>query len=499
MNENNKEEYSISDSISLLNQKQNGNLDDFQQIKTEIIFSETEIKNKIEAIGYSSQQLKIILLSFMTISTEAMQLSDCVYLYIPLKEYFSLSSDILLQIAIACFMIGFGIGSFLLQYIKNYLSRDILVKSSYFILILLYIFVIFIKNIVVFVIIKFFVGMTIGVITPIIVNTLCEYLPSKRRYFTLNFIWGFIFIGQLIILITIYIFMPNFELEGIRIVYIVILINIVFSFILTIMLYSDSPRNLSIENRNNEASIIIKNMFEKEHIKYTKEEIDYIILYFKSGDNQNLEKSILSLFKTGLIKMTLLLISISFIASFLRFGSFVVYIPELQQMENFNSNHMINGHIASSFIGLIFGSLISIMTEFKYIGLIKISYILYGSSIIFSLLCIFYPLKINSFLAINILLYKIAYVSLTAYSVLIYPTKIRDISSGFLYFCKRCGNITAQFLFLNLVKEYPKIPIIILLVLSIIQVILVILLPVEPNTHDLDREFELENTKSKEK
>ena len=454
-----------------------------ESLRNDIIIGEL-----IEKIGYSSKQWTILLICFFVLSIEGIQLTDIAFMYIPLKEYYEIGNTEI-QIATSLLFTGFALGSILLQIIKKFISRRVLIRTTIVCEFIMHLLLTISPSIVYFILCKFILGFLIGITTPIIINVLCEYIPNKNRSFTMNAVWSFYFIGQLIVLTTMYFAMPKFKSSGIKVVYCSVGILIFFGVISISFLFKDSPRNLALEGNDKEALNLVLEMLNEQYIDYKDIDTSLIINFLKSGDNTSFDDGLCCLFKDKFKFLTIDLMFISFFASLIRYGALLIYIPELQKLDIFTARSMIIGHIISCSAGLVACLITSWVTQFKFFGLVKTGYIIYIIASLFCILTLVNPSNMNIWLAIFLVFTKISYITITAYLTVVYPTKIRDVSSGFFYFCKRIGSIASQFLFLSFVKQSPTVPIFILLFTSITNVVLIYLLPIEPNDNELDREF----------
>lgn len=450
--------------------------------------NEEEILNLFEKVGYGSKQIKLIFLTFLTLSTEGFSMTDISMMYTPVMKYYNMK-DIHVMLATSLLFLGFAIGSLSLQLIKKVFSRKSILCISLLCISIFQGLIVISNNLALYIIIKFSIGIFLGQITPVIMNVLCEILPKNFRSFTINSVWVFFMTGQLIMLTAMLIAMPNFEVSGVKTVYTATLCFIVLSLVFVAILFEDSPRSLALSNNENEAIESLRQMFTSKNIVIREADYQTIVNYLKSGDNESFENSLFSLFQPNVLGLTISLTVISVMISLLRYGALILYNPAVEKLEITSSYYIIIGHVVTCSVGILVGLVTAFLSELRVIGLVKLSLLLYGICTIISLLMIIIPKSTNIWLSGYLMISKSGYVALTAYSTLIYPTKIRDISAGFFYSCKRFGSIASQFLFLSLFQVDYIIPFYLILVLTVLCITFIFMLPIEPNDHDLDREI----------
>ena len=100
----------------------------------------------------------------------------------------------------------------MITYLLKIYDRTVLLKFNYFFMVLIQAIMVFTNNIIIFCFVRFIIGVIIGIILPINLNVLCEYLPKKYRSYTMLVIWSVSF-GQGLILIFMLIIMPNYQID----------------------------------------------------------------------------------------------------------------------------------------------------------------------------------------------------------------------------------------------------------------------------------------------
>lgn len=85
------------------------------------------------------------------------------------------------------------------------------------------------------------------------------------------------------------------------------------------------------------------------------------------------------------------------------------------------------------------------------------------------------------------------------YTVEIYPTRLRDTSSGFLFGCLRISGFFSQFLYIALHQAHYLLPYYFTGIISLAAVYLVISLPYEPLNQPLDHNYNTIDAEEKQK
>jgi len=164
---------------------------------------------------------------------------------------------------------------------------------------------------------RFIIGFGLGLIVPMTINLLTEFLPIRFRSFVLTFVWTGFGIGSLHLLFTMLIFMPNFEITEVRNTMVVCSLLPLYAFIMNFICLNDSPRNLILRNRDEEAIIMLEKISEE---KINDMERSRIIHEIKDGANKELSSELSQIFQGKFALLTFLLSFIWIINSVTGYG-----------------------------------------------------------------------------------------------------------------------------------------------------------------------------------
>lgn len=444
-----------------------------------------EPKELLDKIVYGEYQYRIILLSILLLVMEGAEVSFIAYLITSLRQYFD-ASTFEIEVTAAVIYVGLGIGSFFVDYVKSYLNRRLIVIYCLVGINICHILVIFAQSIIFFTMLRFIIGIMFGLVCPITLNVLCEYLPIEYRNFTMNSIYCGFNLGQLLLLLTQRIVAPKFEQNQIITILLCFWLWVFLSTIAFYFYFEDSPRNLILTGEINKGMRIYRHMLKDNHIYISSEQRKSIIEYVEKTNDRIKDAHFKAVYTDEFFKVSILLSFIWFLNSHLRYGPILIYTETLQQLEISSNSDIILNHILIALGMFLSNFLFSWIAEFKLIGLVRISLISYILAIIFNILIVAIPSKINIWFSIASVLYNPANSAMSTYTHLIYPTKIRDTSFGLFLFYKRIGGIISQFVFLGFFSIGYIIPYYILLFITLIITILIYYLPFEPSLEHLD-------------
>ena len=405
--------------------------------------------------------------------------------YIPFKEHFKLS-DITMEFLSSVLFVGVFFGSLSSGFLtKRYNRINILKYGSLLLLISHLIMSIFFYLFILF-IMRIFIGFALGLLIPIALNLFSEYLPRNIRGFLLLTCWtlfdfGIVIEGTIAILI-----MPNLNENKLKNVLITCSIFNIAVVILNFLFLKDSPRNLLLNNKKEEAFEILNNINKSPLKDEDRQKIESI--YKKEYNNSN-DISVFEIFNKENKFTTICAIVIFFIEATGYYGIYV--ISSLTQKKILgetkdNYNKILIQQIIMAILTLISSLIGGIMLEIKSIGR-------KGAILIFMVLnslCLIPAIYIKNgftfFFALNLIFYNIHGNIIINYVVEFYPTKLRDLSSGFLLSMFRIACFISQFLFIELFKIYYRIPYYVQTSFYIIGIIMTILLPYEIEGVPLD-------------
>jgi sugar phosphate permease len=454
-----------------------------------------EPKELIDKITYGEHQFRIIFLAVVLLLMEGAELHLVAYLITSLRKYFN-AETFEIEITAAIVYLGLGIGSFSVDYVKKVINRKQIVFYTLIGINICHVLLIFAKSIAFFTFIRFLIGLQMGLTNPIVLNVLCEYLPIEYRTFTMNSTYCGFNIGQLLLLLVQMIVMPKFEENQVITVLLILWFIIFLCTVMFFFLFEDSPRNLVLEGEVNKGIKIFREMLHKNNIYISSEQRKQLVDYIKNTNNRIKEANFSAVFENEFLRTSILLSFIWFLNSNLRYGPLLIYTETLQEMKISTDTNIIINHIVIV-VGMFVSNLIfSWISEFKNVGLIRMSLICYGLALIFNILIVTVTGSLNIWFTIASVLYNPANSAMGTYTHLIYPTKIRDTSFGLFLFFKRVGGIISQFLFLGLSKAGVIVPYHILLWIVVMISILIYFLPFEPSHDHLDVKHELSSDKN---
>jgi MFS family permease len=449
---------------------------------------ENIINQIFDKYGYGIRTINHMILTCLFILTEGLEFTVFTSLLIPFKQLYSLT-DNMISIISSLIFIGVGLGSFYTTVISNKFSRTSTIKFLIVVLTICHICIWVFENLLIFVVLRFFIGFSLGVIVPISLNILAEYLPLNFRGLSLTLVWIPWNLGQISLLYLALLIMPNFETFKLPQILLFSCIIPVFTMIYTLIFLEDSPTNLILKNKNEEAFAILKKYTTKT--EFTKQLKERMVREVRGGVNSEFQNSITNLFSKKMIRITILLSVIWFIFSFTGYGLGIILPLTLQKLgveKAAPTNNMDNivSQIQISLLSIP-GSLVAgFMLEIPYFGRILSQIILCISGFILMVLTISVPNQFAFFLGLCNSAMGAAFTINGTYSTEVYPTKIRDIAMGFLFFCTRCGGFLSQWSYIRMHQINQWLPYSFSLLLYLIALVSTILLPIETQGKRLD-------------
>ena len=433
--------------------------------------------------GYGRNTWKMFFIVFFHLLTESIHVTYFGNLIIPVKNYYNLN-DSEISFHSSTIFIALALGSFSIGYTSKCFKRSNIIIFGQMMIVIMHLLIGLVGNIVFFSIMRFIIGFILGMTTPIILNIMTEYLPISNRGLFMIFMPGFK-IGQLVMPLLMLWLMPNMETANYPNLVLVSSGFSFLSFILSLLLLRDSPRNLILTNNIDEGISILEELNRKP---LKKEEKELIIHQVVSGINNNIKSSFKDLFNDEYYKSTILLSLIHFINLLICFGTFLVYsltIKELDAVEMTN-NEIKKKQIYVNLINLSSNFFGGLLCDNSYLGRIKgliLCSVLGIISIIFGIIYSDYFVIIFG-IFINII-GVIPNITSTYVSEL-YPTKIRDLALGYIFSCGRIGAFLSQVIFVYLNNAGIWVPYYVSIGLIVTNIILLILLPIETYKRSLD-------------
>jgi len=215
-----------------------------------------EAKNKkilefiIDNSDFSFLQFKVLFITLLIIGFEGMQLPFTSLMLIPLREYYKMN-ELQVQFSGAIIFVGVSIGSALLHpFTENY-GRVFTMSLFTILSVLTSLVLVFATNYYIFLVMRLLLGVSLGILEPAVLSTLCEYLPLKLRSFALTMIWCGGAIGIGVLYIGMNVFMPQYNIRKIEVAFYVCFLYIAFVAFFTYYFYFDSPRHLIMKGKEN--------------------------------------------------------------------------------------------------------------------------------------------------------------------------------------------------------------------------------------------------------
>ena len=442
-------------------------------------------------------------MSFMFI-TYGIELGLMNTIIIPVQKKFNLS-NFLLETSISFIFLGICTGSSIAGILTEKMGRIFLINFLFIILSITHLIMSIFLYFTVFIVCRLVIGFCLGIILPISLNICGEYLSNKYRCLLLMCMWSFLEIGEIILNLFALAIIPNLEIKNLNDYLCLLLLFPIIATLSSISFLKDSPRNMILSNEKNinEVFEILNSMNGKE---LTEMEINCIIketkILKKKISNTGSYKD---MFNKKYINTSCLLISILFIYACDCYGIHIITsitlknleIKENQPLNKFHKKifnnkiektnyDIIINQIIISVIGTILNAIGGLIGEIKNLGR-------KGAMIIFIILTafciIFIPIKLTYFEFFSPLSLGFAGIFgdiATDYSVELYPTSLRDISTSLLFMTYNISCFISQFIFIGLFNINYWFPFIFGTVITLIGVPLIYFLPYEVVGKSLD-------------
>jgi len=468
-----------------------GNLEDSSKEKL--------FNNLIDTAEIRLFHVEIILFQFLVLFLNGIHMTTMSALYIPIQNFYSLNDFDMIWISNSG-IISVGVGSILSNYSKLVPSRLIGVKVFTFIILVTNIIIGMFSNIYIFIFSRIILCISLGIVMLIMNNILCEMLPIKNRSLfmtiaSLGFTSGCMFLNVMSLFIT-----PNLEIENLHILLLVMSIPAFFIWTVFMLRMEDSPRNLILNNKTDEAIRVLEKIIQR---RVAESEREILLKEINRSSNNSLERKLSSMFQRKFIVITLLLVIIWTANSYVAYGGYVVLTLVKKEInKNLNPNKLSNNDVIEEvnynkiikdtlFVYLISSPgclLAGFITETKFFGrkiTIFIGFLFMG---IFCLVGIIFEQNFCLFLGLSTFFMNFTFSGANNYSTEIYPTKIRDKSIGFLYFTYRVGAVLSQSGAMDFYKAHYMLPYYVFVVICIATSIFTLCLPYDTNGKPLDIE-----------
>ena len=456
-------------------------------MKSEESINEVKLIDSIYAkYGFGFITFQMFFVTFNYHIFEGMQLNLYIAMIIPINEHYKLSKFEQKSIS-ALFFLSIALASLNLGYLTRKFGRIKLFHIFSFLGIIAQFIMAFTTNSKIFLILRFIIGYSTGISTPICMNVLTEYSPIKNRSTILLLaIFGFT-VGYIFLLFIMFLIMPNYESDKSKEVLIIILIPCVLFSIANFFCFKDSPRNLILLGKENEAFSIL-DKFNGETINDHDRSI--IINEVKSGMNSLVKPSYTDVFSPSLLKLTIILIFISLFRLMIYFGIMTVSSLTLEKLEMIgkkkNNHEVLLNEIFIAIIILPSYLIAGPISEIKKIGRKNTIIISYIIAFINLILAIVHPKLFSLFIGIGVFFMDIGSGMCSCYTTEIFPTQLRDIAFGIFYFFVRIGCFLSQFVYLWMNDINIWLPYIFNITIIFIMCIIIYNLPYETSQKSLD-------------
>lgn len=430
-------------------------------------------------VGYGKHQLLMIIITFLVISLEGIHLYITSALIQPFSQFYGLTEK-KLEFLSSLMFVGVGVGSFSLSLLNKVLKRKTQLELFTILLITAHLFWTLTKGFVFICILRITIGLFLGILIPLTLSILVEYLPMKFRALTLTSVWlGFSF-GQAVVITNIGLVMPEFQPAKTE-EYLMSLIPyqlIVLTFIFIFM--KDSPRNLFKIGKYEEGYKIIESMLSR---RLTDDEKALL----KSTKVPSKERSSYStLYNSEYFGVSILTNIIGCFGSMLIFGPMLLSNMEITTQGIADEESSLGKMLLIVIISGSANPIGGLFTEIEYLGRRKSCALAAIIGALSSTVIIFYPqikliftagISFAAFLLVNVF---------SSYILEIFPTKYRDIAVSMYYTSMRLGGFTSQFIFTAMYFTSVILPFYVYTALFLLEVLLLFLLPYDTSGRPLD-------------
>ena len=437
------------------------------------------------SIGLNKKIIFVYIAINMGILVEGMEMTLMSLFLIPIQKYFKVSNFIL-QIISSVFFIGVAIGSYSSGYLLKFSSRKNILNFSYMFMFLFHVFLsLFTMHYFFFLINRILIGICLGIIVPISLNIIKEFLAEENQSFYLTAVWASFSIGQALNPIVMYIGMKHFETKNLNITLFSLSVFILITIILNSYLIIETPYELINNKKYDDCYNLLNSMLLENNKKIlTEEEKENLCKeYKKEIDNIKEEYSISILFNKYLRKLTFISIGILTIVSFLLYGVLIISTLTMKTYNIAKSNKtkpkkILIDQIFTAFSTVLANILAAVLCEISFIGKKKSIYIGFSISTVSCVLIIFfgkyyYRILFSLYLSFMLISFNV----FLTYIIEIFPIQIHHLSSGFLFSCLRIAGFLSQYIYLFLNDIYFLLPYLFSAIISAIAIYLTYILP----------------------
>ena len=437
--------------------------------------------------GYSLEVWKIIITCYFILFIDGYNSTYFSSMIIPYTDLFKLKDN---QVSLlgSLFYVSKGLGFLSVGQLTKYLNRIYLTKTVLLILIILgftreinigFNYLLFNRA---------FTGILVGICEILATNVLCEFLPRRFRAFTMILTWGGYAIGQFTPNIIMLYTMPNLDASGVTQTHLInSIINLVL-FLIICVFFQDSPRNLILNGNEREAIYILSKMTKKDDNSFSPYVQAELISQVKDS-NKISSASYKEIFGKDFILFTFCALVIFFNNNFYGDGftliSTLILREKLRIEQNEEPGKLLRDSILMQVFNLFGNLLCALLVEIKFIGRRRSLLILMTSIITVCILSIIFMEHIAIFMSIFNLLNLVGDIMIVFTSE-VYPTRIRDLGTGFINSIALSGSIISQFVFLYIFNLHFLTPFYLIIGLLSTSIIAAILIPIESFERPLD-------------
>lgn len=442
--------------------------------------------------GYNLITWKIILLTGCYIFVEGSQLTLLNSLFVPIKNAYNLT-DNYLTMTNSLMFVGVAIGSILSGYTSSKLERRTALILGMFLNTILNFILSINHSFTIFNIVRILLGISIGIMLPMIFGILSEYLPINYRGFCLITVWCFYGIGGLYVNVTMKILMPLLQSDKVNMVIFYLTLPYLLFSVLYVIFLEESPRNMILNNDEAKAFVILEKI---KGSSISEEEKAEIVIKAKGGKNKNLDHSLISVFAPKLRKTTIIQSIIWFCFSYIFYGGIFSISLMLKEI-GFSSNNLIDKTMIVYGLSMPGNLVGGILTEISYLGRLKTCIIGYGFLSFFIILLPFFPNHIEILIGLMGLFLNISFNVTCTYCSEYYPTRIRDTALGYLYFVTRISGFISQLISYVLINIDFRLQYFCILSQTLLCFCLIFFLPEETHGKPLDVDYDFKNSRNK--
>lgn len=408
------------------------------------------------------------------------------------EKMFKLSSNQISFLGVL-FFISKMIGCNLIALLNVKKSREIYLKISLLILVILNVLLGFANQLWMLIVIRIISGMITSLIEVMGVVFLCEFLPTRLRSFTLNASYiGFSLAPMCLNVIQLFT-MSNLEPSGVKATHLYFSIISFVCFLIVLIFLSDSPRNLILNGYEDNAFKILIKLKKGDESFFTTEIKNQIIEEIKQGTNDETKhkSSLFEIFTNSqFIRFTICIGIVGVGTDLLMHGGKLVnnlVLEKINQEKKIEDYHAILiENILISFLDPISCLMFGYLTEVKLFG--RKMTIFYG--IILMTIPIIPGIFYSKFVAAGFVIFffftNVNNIVMTFASEF-YPTRVRDNALSWMNFMCHTGAALSQYLLVLPMKIHWRATIITMIIISVCCIIAILLNPYETHGQPLDK------------